>query len=162
MKPRAEIVSRKADGTLGGMRAHGLQPLSEGFVPVRFDGSLSFINVAYFEDIILEAHSKHPNAEVILVVGSGINDMDASGEEKVREVAKRLREVGVKLVFSSLKYQVWKIFVKSELVDELGMDSFYPDKQTALKTLCERYGGRCQDFLGISSSSSTETTKTTN
>jgi SulP family sulfate permease len=154
MKPRAEIVSRKADGTLGGMRAHGLQPLSEGFVPVRFDGSLSFINVAYFEDIILEAHSKHPNAEVILVVGSGINDMDASGEEKVREVAKRLREVGVKLVFSSLKYQVWKIFVKSELVDELGMDSFYPDKQTALKSLCDRYGGRCQDLLGMGSSPS--------
>ena len=159
MKPRAEIVSRKADGTLGGMYAHGLQPLSEGFVPVRFDGSLSFINVAYFEDIILKAHRKYPNAEVILVVASGINDIDASGEEKVREVAKRLRDVGVKLVFSSLKYQVWKIFVKSELVDELGMDSFYPDKQTALKTLCERYGGRCEE-MGLAESTSARSAAT--
>ncbi len=140
MKPRAEIVSRKADGTLGGIRAHGLKPLSENFVPVRFDGSLSFINVAYFEDIILEAHSEFPNAKAILVVGSGINDMDASGEEKVREVAQRLRDQGVSLVFSGLKHQVWKIFVQSGLVDELGMDAFYPDKQTALTSLTERYG----------------------
>ncbi len=146
MKPRAEIVSRKADGTLGGIRAHGLEPLSESFVPVRFDGSLSFINVAYFEDIILEAHSEYPNAQVILVVASGINDIDASGEEKIREIAKRLRDVGVTLVFSSLKHQVWKVLVRSGLVEELGMDCFYPDKQTALKTLCQRYGGRCREM----------------
>ncbi len=146
MKPRAEIVSRKADGTLGGIRAHGLEPLSESFVPVRFDGSLSFINVAYFEDIILEAHSEYPNAQVILVVASGINDIDASGEEKIREVAKRLRDVGVTLVFSSLKHQVWKVLVRSGLVEELGIDCFYPDKQTALKTLCQRYGGRCREM----------------
>lgn len=140
MKPRAEIVARKVDGTLGGIRAHGLQPLSETFVPVRFDGSLSFINVAYFEDIILEAHNEFPAAKAILVVGSGINDIDASGEEKVREVAKRLRDVGVTLMFSGLKHQVWKVFVRSGLVDELGMDAFYPDKQTALTTLSARYG----------------------
>ncbi|QEP43478.1 STAS domain-containing protein [Ectothiorhodospiraceae bacterium BW-2] len=151
MKPRAEIVSRKHDGTLGGIRAHNLEPISEAFVPVRFDGSLSFINVAYFEDIILEAHSEYPNAKVIMVVGSGINEMDASGEEKVREVAKRLKEVGVTLVFSSLKHQVWKIFELSGLIDELGRESFYADKESALKALCERYGGRCEE-AGLSES----------
>jgi MFS superfamily sulfate permease-like transporter len=158
MRPRAEIVSRKADGTLGGMRAHGLEPLSEHFVPVRFDGSLSFVNVAYFEDIILEAHSEYPGAEVILVVGSGINEMDASGEEKVREVAKRLGDVGVILAFSGLKHQVWKVFVRSGLVDQLGKNAFYPDKQTALKALCERYGGRCRD-MGMIGPSSAEATQ---
>ena len=140
MKPRAEIVSRKLDGTLGGIRAHNLRPLSETFVPVRFDGSLSFINVAYFEDIILEAHSEFPRAKAILVVSSGINDIDASGEEKVREVAKRLRKVGVTLMFSGLKHQVMQIFVRSGLVEELGREAFFIDKQTALQTLSERYG----------------------
>lgn len=140
MKPRAEIVSRKADGTLGGIRAHNLRPLSETFVPVRFDGSLSFINVAYFEDIILEAHSEYPRAKAILVVSSGINEIDASGEEKVREVAKRLRQVGVTLMFSGLKHQVMQLFVRSGLVEELGQEAFFPDKETALQTLSERYG----------------------
>jgi MFS superfamily sulfate permease-like transporter len=140
MKPRAEIVARKVDGTLGGIRAHGLQPVSETFVPVRFDGSLSFINVAYFEDIILEAHSEFPRAKAILVVSSGINEIDASGEEKVREVTKRLRKVGVTLMFSGLKHQVMQVFVRSGLVEELGREAFFADKETALQTLSERYG----------------------
>lgn len=135
MKPRAEIVSRKPDGTLGGIRANRLEPLSECFVPVRFDGSLTFINVAYFEDIILEAHADFPKARTILVIGSGINDIDASGEEKVCEVARRLDKVGVRLVFSGLKYQVRRILESGGLIDNLGRDALYPDKETALRVL---------------------------
>ena len=139
MKPRAEVMGRKPDGTLGGMRAHKLKPLSEHFVPVRFDGSLTFTNVAYFEDMILEAHAEFPKAKTILVIGSGINLVDASGEEKIHEVAKRLGDVGVKLVFSSLKKQVLDVMEKSGLVKDLGEDAFFPDKETALNTLLERY-----------------------
>ncbi|KPK38208.1 MAG: sulfate transporter [Gammaproteobacteria bacterium SG8_47] len=138
MKPRAEVVSRKADGTLGGIRAHRLKPISEHFVPVRFDGSLTFINVAYFEDIILEAHADFPQAKTILVIGSGINEIDASGEEKVREVASHLEEVGVKLVFSGLKHQVMRVLERSGLVEELGRDAFFTDKETALQVLRQR------------------------
>jgi MFS superfamily sulfate permease-like transporter len=139
MRPRAEIVSRKADGTLGGIRAHRLKPISDKFVPVRFDGSLSFVNVAYFEDMILDAHAEFPQAKAILVVGSGINDIDASGEEKVREVAGRLREVGVTLMFSGLKHQVMRVFVRSGLVRELGEEAFFVDKESALHCLRERF-----------------------
>ncbi|MGB0723724.1 MAG: STAS domain-containing protein, partial [Gammaproteobacteria bacterium] len=138
MKPRADIVARKPDGTLGGIRANRLEPMSENFVPVRFDGSLTFVNVAYFEDIILEAHADFPDARCILVVGSGINEIDASGEEKIREVAKRLNKVGVRLLFSGLKHQVRKVLDKSGLADELGTDAFFSDKETALRTLQQR------------------------
>jgi SulP family sulfate permease len=139
MKPRAEIVSRKPDGTLGGIKANHLEPISQNYVPVRFDGSLSFINVAYFEDAILEAHSKFPKAKAILIVGSGINSIDASGEEKIREVAGRLADVGVYLMFSGLKYQVRKIAEECGLVDSLGSECFFTDKQTALYYLREKY-----------------------
>ncbi|MCB1877249.1 MAG: STAS domain-containing protein [Chromatiales bacterium] len=135
MKPRADIVSRKPDGTLGGIRANKLEPLSETVVPVRFDGSLTFINVAYFEDIILEANSSFPRARVILVIGSGINEIDASGEEKIREVAGRLRKVGVQLAFSGLKHQVRSVLEGAGVVERVGRQFFYPDKETALRTL---------------------------
>lgn len=141
MRPRAEIVSRKADGTLGGIEAHRLEPLSQDFVPVRFDGSLTFINVAYFEDIILEAHREFPRACAVLVVGSGINEIDASGEDRIHEVARRLREVGVGLCFSGLKHQVMQALEKSGLVDELGREAFFPDKETALEVLEARCAG---------------------
>jgi MFS superfamily sulfate permease-like transporter len=139
MRPRAEIVSRKADGTLGGIRAHRLTPISEHFVPVRFDGSLSFINVAYFEDMILDAHAELPQAKAILVIGSGVNEIDASGEEKVREVAGRLRDVGVALMFSGLKHQVMQVFERSGLVEELGRGAFFVDKESALHCLKQRF-----------------------
>jgi MFS superfamily sulfate permease-like transporter len=114
--------------------------MSEHFVPVRFDGSLTFVNVAYFEDIILEAKSDFPKAMAVLVVGSGINDIDASGEEKIREVADRLRQVGVRLMFSGLKHQVRRLLERGGVVDQLGRDAFFPDKETALRSLLQTYG----------------------
>jgi MFS superfamily sulfate permease-like transporter len=140
MRPRAEIVARKTDGTLGGIRAHQLQPISKAFVPVRFDGSLSFINVAYFEDILLEAHADFPRAEAILIIGSGINQIDVSGEEKIRELTLRLKEVGVTLMFSGLKHQVMKVFERGGLIELIGRENFFSDKETALHVLTERYG----------------------
>jgi MFS superfamily sulfate permease-like transporter len=152
MKPRAEIVSHKADGTLGGIRAHNLKPISEHYVPVRFDGSLNFMNVAYFEDMVLDAHREFPQARVILVVGSGINEIDASGEEKIREVARRLREVGVELMFSSLKHQVLQVFERSGLVDELGRRSYFADKQSALAALSDRFDVMARNETGSGNS----------
>ena len=140
MRPRADIVARKPNGTLGGIRANRLEPMSQNFVPVRFDGPLSFINVAYFEDIILEAHSDFPQAKTILVIGSGINSIDASGEEKICDVARRLRKVGVRLVFSGLKHQVRSLLEQSGLTQNLGADAFYSDKETALRALAKEYG----------------------
>ena len=139
MRPRAEIVARKPDGTLGGIGAHNLNPISETVVPVRFDGSLTFSTVAYFEDIILEAIADFPRAKVILVIGSGINEIDASGEERVREVAKQLREAGVALTFSGLKHQVMTVLVRTGVVDEIGGDHFFSNKERALTELLSRY-----------------------
>ena len=139
MKPRVEVISRKSDGSLGGILTHQLQPMSKDFVPVRFDGSLTFMNVAYFEDMILEALADYPDCKTILVVGSGINSIDASGEEKIREIADRLKKVGVSLAFSSLKNQVIKIFEKTGLSDKLGPDAFYSSKEVALQSLSEQF-----------------------
>jgi MFS superfamily sulfate permease-like transporter len=138
MRPRAEIVGRKRDGTLAGIKAHGLEPISETVVPVRFDGSLVFSTVTYFEDIILEAIQDFPKARVILVIGSGINSMDASGEEKIREVAKQLRDAGVELAFSGLKHQVLSVLERTGAVEELGREQFFPSKENALERLLGR------------------------
>ncbi|MBK1644731.1 sodium-independent anion transporter [Thiocapsa imhoffii] len=139
MRPRAEIVARKTDGTLGGITAHGLTSISDRVVPVRFDGSLIFATVAYFEDIVLEALADFPQAQAILIIGSGINEIDASGEEKVNEVAKQLRAAGVELYFSGLKHQVKSVLERTGIVESLGRDHFFPHKEKALQALLERH-----------------------
>jgi len=65
--------------------------------------------------------------------------MDASGEEKIRELNQRLGELGVMLMFSGLKFQVVKLFILSGLLDEFGRDRFFPDKEQALSALREEY-----------------------
>jgi SulP family sulfate permease len=139
MRPRAEIVGRRSDGTLSGIKAHNLEPISQKVVPVRFDGSLAFATVAYFEDIVIEAVGDFPDCRAILVIGSGINDIDASGEEKVREVAKQLGERDIDMYFSGLKHQVMSIFERTGLVDQLGRDRFFPNKEKALRSLLDTY-----------------------
>lgn len=135
MKPRAEILGMTADGVLAGLDTHGLKPVSESVVPIRFDGSLLFANVAYFEDIILEARARFPKAKTILIVGSSINRIDASGEEKIRDVAQTLKEAGVVLAFSGLKQQIRIAFDAGGLTELLGRENLYVTKEHALRVL---------------------------
>lgn len=140
MKPRAEILGRRPDGVLAGIEAHGLKPVSECVVPIRFDGSLVFASVAYFEDIVLEARARFPKAHTILIIGSGINRIDASGEEKIRELAQSLRQGGVSLAFSSLKKQVREVFEAGGLIALLGKENIFDTKEQAMQTLLVRAG----------------------
>ncbi len=139
MKPRAEVLGHGDEGELKGMKTYGLPPISECFVPIRFDGSLIFANVAYFENAILEAHATFPEARTILVIGSGINWIDASGEEKIRDVAGNLRELGITLAFSSLKKQVVNSFERGELIPVIGKENIFRTKAVAVRELTERH-----------------------
>ena len=156
MKPRTDILGRKEDGTLGGIKANQLEPISEYYVPVRFDGSLTFVNVAYFEDMILEAHSKFPKAKTILIVGSGINEIDASGEEKIREIFTRLKENNVHLAFSGLKNQVMTVFTQSGLATEFGDGAFFKNKETAMQALSNCYDSEQPDCSQVDNGNTTK------
>lgn len=140
MRPRAEIVGQHPDGVLAGMDAHGLPPISTKFVPVRFDGELTFFNVAHFEDMILEALARFPQARAILLIGSSINEIDASGEEKLRELAHRLQETGVNLYVSGLKKQVMEVLERAQISQTIPSERFFRSKKQAISELMARYG----------------------
>ncbi|MEW6118825.1 MAG: SulP family inorganic anion transporter [Pseudomonadota bacterium] len=140
MRPRAEILGRHPDGVLGGIDTHGLQAISEHYVVLRFDGSLNFVNVAYFEDVVLHALERFPRAQAVLVIGSGINDLDVSGEEKLRALAEQLRARNVNLYFSSLKRQVLEAFEKSGLTEVISRTHIFKTKELALRALDACYG----------------------
>lgn len=103
MRPRAEILGQFPDGVLAGMDTNQLPPISDNFIVMRYDGELTFINVNHFEDMVLEALMRFPKAKALLLEGSGINEIDVSGEEKLAALALRLRDTGVTLYISSLK-----------------------------------------------------------
>jgi anti-anti-sigma factor len=139
MRPRAELVARHPDGNLVGARAYDLPPLGENFAAVRFDGSLNFVNAAHFEDMVLEAVAQRPNARAVLVIASGINYVDASGEERVRSVAQNLADNGVELYFSGIKRQVDEVFRRGRIFEVLDESHFFRNKERALEFMFQHY-----------------------
>ena len=134
MTPRVAILGRHPDGALRDAKVHNL-PASEIVTAVRFDGRLYFANVAYFEDAILEAVASNPKAHSLLVVGDGINEMDASGEEVIRHVVLRLRENGVTVAFSGLKKQVVDVMRATGLLECIGELNLYATADRALEAI---------------------------
>ena len=139
MKPRVALLGRYHDGTLRDIKVNNL-PQNKDVVVLRFDGSLYFANVPYFEDTILEAMADAPNARYLLVVGDAINELDASGEEVVHHLVERLRDGGVTVVFSGLKKQVLDVMRHTGLYDLIGQDNIFPNEDMALDSIHARMG----------------------
>jgi SulP family sulfate permease len=147
MSPRVAILGRHPDGSLRDARVHNL-PASDVVTAVRFDGSLYFANVAYFEDAILEAVASNPKAKNLLVVGNGINELDASGEEVMRHVVERLRANGIVVVFSGLKKQVVDVMRQTGLLDYVGEARLFPTAEMALEAIhAEAESATAEDAL---------------
>jgi SulP family sulfate permease len=138
MKPRVAILGRYKDGTLRDIQIHKDLPTSETVVAIRFDGSLYFANVSYFEDIILKAVSENLKAKYILIVGDGINQLDASGEDILHQLNNRLRKNGITLVFSGLKRQIFDVLRASGLLNVIGTENFYATEEMALEYIYKK------------------------
>lgn len=137
MKPRVAILARHSDGTLRDAKVHNL-PTSEHIIAMRYDGSLYFANVSYFEDTILEAVAHSPQARYLLVVGNGINQLDASGEEVIQHLVQRLRGNGVTVVFSGLKKQVLDIMRQTRLFELIAEENIFANEDMALDEIFKR------------------------
>lgn len=145
MKPRVARLGRHGDGTLRDVKIYPEMLTSEHVIPVRFDGQLYFANVAYFEDAMMEAVAAKPNAEYVLVVGNGINNLDASGEEVIKNLYQRLRDNGVTLVFSGLKKQVLDVMLRTGLFDRIGQQHIFANEDMALAAICKWLGDAGKD-----------------
>ncbi|MDO8932612.1 MAG: SulP family inorganic anion transporter, partial [Rhodocyclaceae bacterium] len=137
MKPRVAILGRHADGTLRDAKINRL-PASDVVTAVRFDGRLYFANVAYFEDAILDAVANNPNAPYVLIVGDGINDIDASGEEVIHHLVERLNDNGTVVLFAGIKKQVMDVMRATGLRDKIGEKRFFSTTEQALERIYSR------------------------
>lgn len=132
MQPRVALLARHPDGTLRDAEVFGLETCANISV-IRFDGSLYFANTSYFEDKVLERVAFRPNLRYMIIVGEGINHIDASGEEMITHLAERLEKVGITLLFTGLKRQVLEVFQRTGLFDKLGAGRFFRTDDQALE-----------------------------
>lgn len=137
MHPRVAELARHADGTLREAQRYGLKA-SEEICLLRFDRSLYFANVPYFEDAVLEMVTRHPTAKYLIVVTKGINEIDASGEETIRSLVDRLKARGVTLVFAGVKAQVLEVMERTGLDLALGKDNVFRSTDASITAIQER------------------------
>ena len=141
MRPRVALLGRYEDDSLRDLVVHPDLPTDDRIVMIRFDGQLFFANITYFEDSILAAIADKPDAQYILVIGDGINQLDASGEEVINHLVERMHGNGVTMVFSGLKKQVLDVMRRTNLFDHIGGDNnIFATKDQALVDIYGRIG----------------------
>ena len=139
MQPRIAVLARHADGTLRDAEMFGLKPC-ENISVIRFDGSLYFANTSYFEDKVQERIAAKPDLKYVVVIGEGINQIDATGEEMLSHLAERLDKAGIQLLFTGLKKQVMDVFLRTGLYERLGSGHFFRTEDQALDHVWKALG----------------------
>jgi SulP family sulfate permease len=142
MRPRVAVVSLHEDGTLRDAAHYRLAPLHPQIGIVRLDASLVFANAAFFEDAVLRVERETPDAKYIVIAANGINRLDASGVESLRNLAQRLAQNGVTLVIAGLKRQVFDVMQRTGLVRAIGEDNVFMAERAAIDAVLARVGDR--------------------
>ena len=138
MSPRIVEVALHPDGTLRDARHFSLPPLHAKIGAIRCDAALFFANVSFFEEAIRKLERDKPELEIILVAAGGINQIDASGVEMLRELVQRLRECGISLAFSGAKRQFREVAERTGLTAAIGRDNFFGSDALAVEALLTR------------------------
>ena len=98
---------------------------------VRFDGALFFANASYLDEQVLKFRTDMPDLRYIILDARGINDMDASGEEALAMLVKRVRSAGLGFAMCGVKGQVISVMERTGLWDEIGSEYIFADSRAA-------------------------------
>lgn len=94
-------------------------------VRMRFEGSLVFANVAFFEEQLQKMLASTPDLKVLIIDGVSIREVDASGDEMLREYFRRLTESGIKVLFTRIREPVLAVFKRTHMFDDVGKENFH-------------------------------------
>jgi SulP family sulfate permease len=105
---------------------------------VRFDASLVFVNVSYFEDAVLSLEQRYPRLRYVIVSAQAINSLDASGVETLSTLIDGLGKRGITLIVSGVKPQVQAVLERTGLLERIGESNLFASDVAAYAALGER------------------------
>lgn len=105
---------------------------------LRFDGALFFANASYLDEQVAKFRDDQPDLRYILLDARGINDMDASGEEALEMLVKRVRSAGLGFAMCGVKGQVMSVMERTGLHSKIGKEHIYADSRTAVTDIIQR------------------------
>lgn len=132
MHPHISVLSRHSDGTLRDAQANILKTCPKMSV-LRFEGPLFFASAMYFEAKVLERVASKPELKFIIIDAEAITDIDATGEDMLHQLSRRLVALDVRLVFARTKRQVMDVFVRTGFAGPDWLDHFYRSDERAIE-----------------------------
>jgi SulP family sulfate permease len=139
MKPQLAILSKTLRGDYRDAEEWQLNTCRHVAV-LRFNGSLFFASVNYLEEGVLDAVSSMPELKHVLIVGNGMNELDASGEVLLSQLVTRLRQRGLEISFSGLNDRVLDVMKRTHLFEKIGETRFFHSVSHAVQKI---HGGAC-------------------
>ncbi len=110
-----------------------------GLLILRFDGTLFFANAHDFVVATQRAiAATDPTPKVVLLDCESINDIDATAVITLKELQEQLDGSNIHLRFARVKTHVMEIMERGGLTEEIPLDQFYSDIQTAVDAYLAR------------------------
>jgi SulP family sulfate permease len=132
--PRVAFLSKYKDDSLHDAKDFHLDRC-ENIAVIRLDAPLLFANAAYFENEIIKDLAQHKHISDMLFVASGINEIDATGEEMLSTLFQSLKKADKDVYFANVKAPVMNILRKTNLSKKIGKDHFFSTTKEAVKFL---------------------------
>lgn len=142
MRPKVTTLSMYPDQSYQSARDFGLKQCRH-IAMVRFDGQLFYANAGYLEDQISDLLISMPELKHILIVCSGINDMDASGEEMLSLIVDRVRSAGYDISFTGVNENVLGVMKRTHLFEKIGEENIFSTMHKAVEIIHARAHTQC-------------------
>ncbi len=105
---------------------------------LRLDGSIFFGAVNHISEELHRITRRHPEQCHLLIVGKGINFVDAGGCHMLFQEAHRLRLAGREMFFCSLKTEVMEVLMRGGCLHRLGEGNLFLSEQEAIAHIVPR------------------------
>ncbi|MEE9447248.1 MAG: SulP family inorganic anion transporter [Arenicellales bacterium] len=99
---------------------------------IRIDMSIYFGSLNHVQSRLIDI-TEHEKINHILIIGTGINFVDLSGEEMLLSEARRLEKLGGGLYFADLKPNVYEFLGRAHFISDLGNSHFFDGKKQAIR-----------------------------
>ena len=104
-------------------------------VAVRIDESVYFANTRYLEQVLLQIIAERPEVVHLVLIGTAINVIDASGLETLERLDHELRDAGVTLHLAAFKGPVLDRLRAIGFLDQLGPQRLHLSTHAAMQTI---------------------------
>ena len=134
MRPEVVSLSRGEDRYLHATLSHGLKECRY-IDMIRFSGPVFFANASYLDEQIINHMEEKPELRQIIIEASGINLIDASGEEALSLIIDRVRHAGIDIAFSGFHQNIIDVLTRTGMIKKIGITRIFPNIEKALNAV---------------------------